>query len=142
MRLQIRGGFFHANMVLLKIVHPEKEKNFRRIEKSEFTWFGKLYDVVVERKTGDTTLIYCIHDQRQDDLIADFTMYFRSSGRQSSSPKDNPIPALLHNLITQALIQNTTLPLPGEATRFVFPVSTSLIIPVYMVHVAPPPESA
>ena len=138
---QIRGGIFHPDILLLKILRPEKEHQFRRVEKNEFTYYGKLYDVVVERKSGDTTLFYCLHDNKEESLIADFTLSLRRGGRSGSS-HDNPILALLHNLITQALIQNTALPLQGQGITFVFPVSQPPIFPVYLVHFAPPPKTA
>lgn len=139
---QIRMGLFHPNIVLLKILHPEKEQQFCRIEKNEFTYFGKLYDVVVERKSGDTTLFYCLHDKKEESLLANFTLCLRRNGRSGSSPRDNPIHALLHNLITQALIQNPGLPLHGQGVTFIFPISKTPIFPVYLVHFAPPPEIA
>ncbi|MFZ4521750.1 MAG: hypothetical protein ACOYNC_08595 [Bacteroidales bacterium] len=137
---QMRGGVFHPDIVLLKILHPEKEKQFRRVEKNEFSYQGKLYDIVVERKCGDTSIFYCLHDKKEEALLADFTVFLRRSGGSGTSSKDNPLPALLHNLISQALIQNPSLPEMGSGVTFVFPISQEPIIPVYLVHFAPPPE--
>ena len=139
---RIKGGDFHPDLVLLKIFHPEKERRFRRMEKNEFTYYGRLYDIVVERKSGDTTLFFCLHDKKEEAVIADFTNWLRYSGRSGSTSKDNPIHALLQNLITQALVQNTALPIQGQGIGFNFPVFQSPIFPVYLVHFAPPPEIA
>lgn len=138
---QIREGVFHPDIVLLKILHPEKERMFRRVEKNEFTYSGKLYDVVVERKSGDTTVFYCLHDKKEEKLLADFTFFLRRNARSGSS-NGSPIQSLLHNLITQALILSTALPVPGEGITFNFPQIQSPIIPVYLVYFAPPPEIA
>ena len=126
----------------LKILHPEKEKHFCRIDKNEFSFQGYLYDIVVERKCGDTTVFYCLRDKKEEALLADFTVFLRQSGRSGSSSKDSPIPALLHNLISQALIQNPSLPEMGGGVTFVFPILQTPIIPVYLAHFAPPPEIA
>jgi hypothetical protein len=139
---RIRTGILHPDVVILKILHPEQNQQFRRIEKNEFTFCGRLYDIVVERKTGDTTIFYCLHDNKEESLIADFTLYLRNRGRSGSSQKDDPMHSLLHNLVTQALIQNRTLPDKDHGVTFVFPVYQPRIIPVYLVHVAPPPEIA
>ena len=139
---QIRGGMFHPDIVLLKILFPEKDQQFQRRDKNEFSWYGKLYDVVAERKSGDTTVFYCLYDKKEETLLADFTLYLNRTGRSGSSAKDNPIHALLHNLITQALIQTPILPVQGQGVIFIFPVFQTSIIPVYLVHFAPPPEIA
>jgi hypothetical protein len=139
---QIRLGIFHPDIVLLKILHPEKERRFHRMEKNEFTYFGNLYDIVVERKSGDTTLFYCLHDKKEEALLANFSIYLRHNLPSGPSQKDHSILALLHNLITQALIQKMVYPLQGEGMTFIFPVSQTPIIPVYLVHFVPPPESA
>ena len=139
---QIRGGIFHSDIVLLKILSPEKEQQFHWRDKNEFSWYGKLYDVIVERKSGDTTMFYCLRDKKEETLLADFSFYLNRTGRSGSSAKDNPIHALLHNLVTQALIQSPTLPAQGQGVTFIFPVFQTPIFPVYLVHFAPPPEIA
>ena len=137
---RITCGAFPDKIILLKLLHPGKEKQFIRIEKTEFTYFGKLYDVVAEVKKGDTTLFYCLHDKKEEDLLTDYTLYLRRNG--DSSRKDNSILALLYNLVTQALIQNPSIPLQGQGIAFQFPVSKFVITPVYLVHAAPPPKPA
>jgi hypothetical protein len=137
---RIRCGAFPDKIVLLKFLHPEREKQFIRLEQTEFTYIGKLYDVVAEGKSGDTTLFYCLHDKKEEDLLADYTLYLRRNG--DSSQKDNSILALLYNLVTQALIQNPSIPPQGQGIAFQFPFSKILITPVYLVHAAPPPKSA
>ena len=139
---QIRRGVFHPGIIILKIIRPEQNSQFRRIEKSEFSWNGKLYDVVIERRSGDTTLFYCLHDKKEETLLADFSLYLNRTGRAGSSAKGNPIPALIHNLIIQALIQTPTLPVQSQGVTFYFPEFQTSISPVYLVHFAPPPEIA
>jgi hypothetical protein len=142
MMSQIRIGVFHPDIVVLKILFPEKERQFHRCDKNEFSWFGRLYDIVVERKSGDTTLFYCLHDKKEETLLADFTLFFNRTGHSGPSSKGNPIPALLHNLVMQALLQSPGLPLKEQGIIFLFPIFQTSIIPVYLVHFAPPPEIA
>ncbi|MCX6268977.1 MAG: hypothetical protein NTW16_16755 [Bacteroidetes bacterium] len=140
MNTRIRAGGFHPDLILLKIVHPEKESQFRRREKNEFTFHGNLYDIVVERKSGDTTLFYCLHDKKEEALLANYSRCFRLKETSESSRKDNFILALLHNLISHALIQNTLLPVHNSGIAVVFPASLTPLIPVYLLHPAPPPK--
>jgi hypothetical protein len=140
MMSQIRSGKFHDEMVLLKIVHPEQAKTFRRIDRKEFRWFGKLYDIVVERKAGDTTFFYCFHDKKEENLLNNFAFFLRRSGHDPSSRKDNPVQVLLNNMVTLALVNQVTIPVPSSSSVFRYPEVISRILPVYLVHVAPPPE--
>jgi hypothetical protein len=140
MMARIRNGTLPHNYVLLKICNPEKEKQFRRISKTEFSWYGSMYDVVIERKNGDTTLFYCLHDKKEENLLANFSIYLKR--HRDSSRKANSALALLHNLITQALIQNPSVPPQGQGITFHFPVSDLIVFPGYLAHVAPPPKTA
>ncbi len=140
MTTQIRRGIFHPEIKLLKIFHPEKEQQFRRLEKTEVTYFGKLYDVVVERKNGDTTFFYCLHDKKEETLLAGFRLIYHRSGHSGPS-NGRPIAAMLYNLVIQALLHGTSQQFSGEATSFSFPVFLAPIFPVYLAHFAPPPET-
>ncbi len=136
---RIRCGANHEKTVILKILHPERQTQFRRIKKTEFIYFGKLYDVVTERKNGDTSFFYCIQDKKEEDLLADYSLYLRRNG--DSSHKDNSILALVYNLISQALIQYPSMTVQEQGIALHFPVFTQIIVPVYLVHFTPPPES-
>ncbi|MEI7660609.1 MAG: hypothetical protein WCK34_00345 [Bacteroidota bacterium] len=135
---RIRCGIFHENIVTLKILNPERDPQFRRIKDSEFSYFGRMYDQVAERKTGDTSVFFCLQDTREDDLLADYSQHLRRTG--NSSHQDNPMLTLLYTLFTQALIPQHSPVLQGDGITFHFPVSAQVIIPVYLAPFAPPPE--
>ena len=137
---RIRGGQFHDKVITLRIFHPEKEKQFRRLNKSEFSYHGNLYDEVGERTCGDTTFFYCLHDKKEETLLANYMLYLKYSG--GSSHKNKPVPAFLNSLITQALIQQPSQPFQRQGVTFHYPVSSRVLIPVYREISAPPPESA
>ena len=142
MMAEIRGGGFHPGLVVLRIVNPETDRHFNRLERNEFSWYGHLYDVVVERKSGNTTVFYCLRDKKEESLLADFSMYIRANGHSPSPVKNNPIPALLYNLISQALVQYPVLHGQEQGITIHYPEFTSKIFPVYLVRYAPPPEMA
>jgi hypothetical protein len=137
---RIRNGDYSADVVLLKILNPERSAHFKRIEKKEFTWYGRLYDIVSERRDGDTALIYCLHDKKEQELLTDYTLYLRR--KSDSTPADNSIIALLYNLVTQALVTDPPNQAPGQATAVQYPVTQSSLETTYPVNTAPPPESA
>ena len=137
---RIRNGAFHEKIVTLKIIHPEQDIEFCRIKDSEFSYYGKMYDMVAQFKKGDTTFLYCLHDNKEEDLLADYSRYLRRNG--DSSRRDNPVLTMLYSLFTQALIQNPSLAIQGAGTKFHFPISNQIILPVYLAHSAPPPKFA
>jgi len=142
MMSELRKGAFHPDLILLKILHPEKEQQFRRIDKKEFFYYGKMYDVVVERKNGDTTLIYCLHDKKEESLVNDFSSYLLRSGKTPQAPRDHPVRAMFQNLISQALIQATQAPVKEEGVQIAYPALNPQLTLGYRALVAPPPKTS
>lgn len=58
------------NMVCLKIEKGERNPSFHRLGDREIEFNGKLYDVVREINKGDSILIFCIHDTKEDQLYS------------------------------------------------------------------------
>ena len=139
---QLKSGSFHGTTTLIRIIHPERDKHFNRLEKTEFTYFGRLYDVVVERKSGDTTLFYCLHDIREETLLADFTLFLSHSGNNGNPHSGIPFQSLISNLITQALVQTSLLQLPDNGLAFSYPEFSLKTLPAYILHSSPPPKMA
>ena len=138
MMAMIMHGEGSGKIVVLRIT--ENDKNFRRIDKEEFAYHGKMYDMVSEDTRGDTTIFYCLHDKKEEELVARYTLYLRHSG--GSPVKDNQVLAMLHSLISHALIQNPSLAALRPATDFNYQVLNTDLIPVYLAQKAPPPKSA
>jgi len=137
---QIRSGLYQQNLIVLQVVHPETNRNYRHLDKGEFSYYGNLYDLVFERKNGDTTLLYCFHDKKEENLIADFSLFLKQSGKSASPLKNNPVPALLHNLISQALIQEYKPFSKNLGIQIYYPEYHPITRDGYIQHLQPPPE--
>ncbi len=48
-------------------------KVFQRINKKEFRYEGKMFDIFKEEKQAEKTIFYCIHDEKEDKLEKDFS---------------------------------------------------------------------
>lgn len=59
-----------ADLTILMITDPDHDREFQRIEKKEIRFKGFLYDVIKEVQSGRTTLFYCIHDRKEENLLA------------------------------------------------------------------------
>ncbi len=59
-----------VNLTILNITNADRNPDFRRIDKREIKYKGKLYDVVREISNGHTTVFYCLHDSKEENIFA------------------------------------------------------------------------
>jgi hypothetical protein len=130
MQAFIRTRRLNSHLVTFKIFHPENNPDLRRIEKREIIYKGLLYDIVIEKKQGDSTLFSCIRDHKEEILIAG---YKKVQNRKITL-------ALLHNLITQALPVDMIRKAERPFTEVFFQDKINRVDPGHLFLFAPPPE--
>ena len=140
MAMRIRRGDVHADMVILKIVNPAKDPAFKQAGKMEFFYFGRLYDIITERKNGDTTCFYCMHDGKEEALLAHFNLMMKTRRRTGHQQQSAPVQALLQNLVNQALLQQGPNPDCRSGSAFRYPEMKVHFETVYLGLFTPPPE--
>jgi hypothetical protein len=59
-----------AVLVCLKIEGGDENPSFQRINKKEFRFNGRLYDIVREVDKGGSKVIFCIPDSKEDRLFS------------------------------------------------------------------------
>jgi hypothetical protein len=57
-------------LTVLKISDAEHDPLFQRVEEKEIRYKGSLYDVIKEINTDRVTIFYCIHDKKEENLMA------------------------------------------------------------------------
>lgn len=115
---------------MLTVIEPESNKDFQRIDAKEIRYKGRLYDVISERKQGNQAVFFCIHDKKEELLIAE------NSKRQHRRLTTT----LRHNMITQALLSDESQVKSRPENEFVFPDTKFIFNPVYLKLSSPPPE--
>jgi hypothetical protein len=145
-RREVRGiinsGSHKEMCVLVKIDHPESNPDFKLLDHHEFTYHGRLYDIVSKSVKGNTTWFYCFNDKQEEQLIAGFEKLQDLNPGYASTGKTKHTYALVYHLITIALIKEPvviTFPQPLEVTYFYHqdnPLSP------YTGPNSPPPELA
>lgn len=60
-----------TNLICLKIEKGERNPSFHRLDAREIEFRGRLYDVFREIKKGDSLLIFCIPDTKEDQLYSE-----------------------------------------------------------------------
>ena len=136
----IRNGKFHREMILLKIYRPEHSRGFIRHNSREFSWHGRMYDIVIEHHAGDTTLFYCLHDKKEEALINRFQTFYRKIHKDNTRQRNIPNHALLQNIVKQALLQQGLFLGPENGTIYHYPSFTVSLISADLDRFAPPPE--
>ena len=128
--MQVQATKDSEVVTILKIAEAEHDPAFQRVEKKEIRYKGSLYDVIKEVQVGRTTIFYCIHDKKEEILLA--TM--------NSVNKSKFLLSLWQHLITIAIppIQMTlTNPFP---VKLLFP-HISVTLPTVLIGTwSPPPE--
>ena len=139
-RAMINSGFHREMFILIKIDHPESNPNFKKLDHDEFSYCGRLYDIIEETVKGNTTWYNCINDQQEEQLISGYEKIQSFASGTGSPDKTNHIESLLHNLVTLALVtgpMNPTVPNSIDFTfcQYSFHPDTSVSGPV-----PPPPD--
>lgn len=142
MMAEIRRGVFHPDILLLRFVKPERDPAFKRIDRHEFTYNGRMYDIVREARCGNETLIYCLHDTREEGLLANYTLFLRNSGRSSRSAQDSALPAMLSAMVFQALTQDPPALMHDDGISVRYVTSSAPLHQRSTPPAPPPPETA
>ncbi len=88
-------------LTILKIPQKDLSGNMEFIEfdETEFSYYGKMYDVIRKEISGSDVIFYCYNDENEDALNTAFTYFVQ----QNTKPNiDNPVTNLIKNLIKDA----------------------------------------
>jgi hypothetical protein len=72
-----------SNLICLKIEKGEQNQSFHRLGDREIEYSGRLYDVFREIDKGDTILIFCIPDTKEEQLYAGLKRINHNNQRSS-----------------------------------------------------------
>ena len=62
-----KGG---SPLVILELRTEGIGSEYQRVDKKEIRYQGRMYDVIKEVRTGGITIFYCIHDKKEENLLA------------------------------------------------------------------------
>jgi hypothetical protein len=68
---------------------------FEKSGESEIMLQGKMYDIIKSVRKGDRTLIYAVHDEAEDDIIANLNMHIERIFETSSNHSPDPVKQVL-----------------------------------------------
>ena len=119
-------------LTILKIADASHDPAFQRVEKKEIRYRGYLYDVIKEVQVGRMTIFYCIHDKKEEILLA--TM--------NSVNKSKFLLSLWQHMITIAIPPFDISLTDTFPVNVLFPQISVPLQSVLMGTWSPPPEIA
>jgi hypothetical protein len=142
MKRFIKAGYFEDSYIVLRISNPSFNPDFKRVDRGEFRYKDKLYDIVSETKTGNVTTFRCINDKNEEKLLAEFHHTFEFATSQNNPVKTRHAQAMLYHVIKLALPENHLNIPPFVTVKISFINPIHLLSSVFYSPASPPPKVA
>ncbi len=118
---------------MLEIPDGISAGEFYWVHSREFIYLGKMYDVIKKEKKALSTLIYCIHDQKEERLLAGFQKNLDPNNRLLLSMLSH----IIQDVVSQPFYRFTAI---LTADGYGFPQPLFSIPSTFLTPVSPPPE--
>lgn len=140
MTAMIRSGSGLPSESLQTISIHVNDPAVKWVDKGEFIYNGKMYDVVSKKISGDRCIIVCINDREEETLVANYGRYRLLVTRMGSQDPAGHHRLLVHLLVKQALIPIITAASPQNPSPVLYPPTVSAIHSVPEAPSPPPPR--
>ncbi|MEI6898500.1 MAG: hypothetical protein WCL00_01380 [Bacteroidota bacterium] len=136
----IKSGHFEGSCITLRITNPETDPEFKWVDIREFRYKGVLYDLCSEVTDGSVTIFKCFNDKEEDELISCFNHAQEFTFGEKSHSRAKHAAAMLHHVITLALLDSATVQSPLISTRISFISPFYFLFSIFHPPTSPPPE--
>lgn len=102
-RTILKSDRYSSHLLKLKFTRLEYYRNLNWKEENEFEYKGEMYDVARIDINGNSVFIYCIRDEMEEQLIANFE---KVTGTNSARDKIASSPRVLQTNLHLLAIQN------------------------------------
>jgi hypothetical protein len=126
-------------MLKLKFTRLEYIRDLNWKEENEFEYKNEMYDVAKIERIGDNVFIYCVRDEMEEQLIANFE---RVTGTNSTKDKIAPSPRVLLNSLHLIAIENEKYSVERISDGILYPGSyLNNYNSIHLKSPTPPPKS-
>lgn len=108
------------------------------MEEREMEWQGKMYDIARVEREGETILIYCLHDEDEDNLLNFIAAVVETSRQDSQQAPGSLVQFLALEYVVSIVLlpQIKELPLPDPVANYIAFKTSAVPDPI-----APPPRA-
>ncbi len=141
-REQIKQNNFTQVIEILRFSKRDLRDNSIKIEfieKNEFRFDGKLYDIISYWETDDSVFYKCINDTREEELEVLFVNYVVNNEHRQDLPV--PIKQLLSSLQLEFFLVNKFMNSPFIHSSYFSVTSTDNPLDLCLIIPDPPPRS-
>ncbi|MEI8005465.1 MAG: hypothetical protein WCI48_04605 [Bacteroidota bacterium] len=128
----LKHGCFDHDLTVFSVFNPAADPSFRRVDEREIVYRGNLYDVVKEVPKGKLVTFYCIHDNKEESLLAGMKNTHNNKKAQY----------LLQHLVTIALPVTNTHAYQPASINIVYPLLSMSFSNHAEMPFSPPPEKS
>lgn len=121
-----------------KLTLPIQEFKMSWWEEREMEWEGKMYDIARLEYAGDRVIVYCLHDEAEDNLVAFMTRIVEMSSQDKDPAPTSVIQFFQLKFVITGLALTPCYP-PMPITHF--SVYCPSLSEVDHLPVTPPPRS-
>ncbi len=145
MKSLLKSGWEKEETEVLKIPKTELFKSdFKRIDEREFTFQGKLYDIISEQVSADTLIIHCINDVREQRVKEHVAAHIADQLSHENSPfkkQQQNIRLAVKNIIQGISFLKKPVFIPGVSFLFLKEFAIARIFSPVSDIPCPPPKS-
>ena len=138
----IRAGYpTEKQYVEIIILDPATDVNFTMLDKGEFLYQGKMYDVVSEKLSGKSITFRCVNDTKEEQLFADYHHFLNCVSGFNAPERSKHSQAMLYHLIKHALVKNNSPLNITVYSTILFYHPTTELISFCITPISPPPKA-
>ena len=106
-KTQIHNKLKDDQLELISLT-DNKEKIYWQEDGKEFLLYGELYDVVKSKTIDGKTILYCVNDTKEKDLVNDYNISTKNNSSKDKKAKTNvetgPLLFIIENKKTTTLL--------------------------------------
>lgn len=138
------SSFLVVKMLVSPYAHVE-DRDFEYVE-GEFKRDGKTYNFVKKRIVNDSLELYCLNNQRQDQLTAQFNDFIKENFLNGKTSQNAPTKQLFKSFLKDYIpldIYSLSLSTPSDTEGVTCIAFLSRALPIgYLSTTSPPPDAA
>jgi hypothetical protein len=114
--------------------------SFKFLKKNEFTYKGKLYDIVHRKKENGINTFYCINDKQEEKLFSGLHEFIKFN-MDNNIPVKNKLNSLIKNIVKEAIPDNLRSSFNDFSISDMFFTYRSNFTEQFISVLSPPPKA-